>query len=106
MEQKFYICKHCGNIIAKVKDTGARKSIRCHSRIVAGSATNNPTAPINAVLVFKSYPSNANKGIDTRASPKPNTVRTNAPNHAISKTPRMIKIASSFSFLLSYHFIW
>ena len=22
MEQKFYICKHCGNIIAKVKDTG------------------------------------------------------------------------------------
>ena len=23
MEQKFYICKHCGNIIAKVKDTGA-----------------------------------------------------------------------------------
>ena len=20
MEQKFYICKHCGNIIAKVKD--------------------------------------------------------------------------------------
>ena len=21
MEQKFYICKHCGNIIAKVKDT-------------------------------------------------------------------------------------
>ena len=22
MEQKFYICKHCGNIIAKVKDAG------------------------------------------------------------------------------------
>ena len=22
MEQKFYICKHCGNIIAKVKDVG------------------------------------------------------------------------------------
>ena len=22
MEQKFYICKHCGNIIAKVKDSG------------------------------------------------------------------------------------
>lgn len=22
MEQKFYICEHCGNIIAKVKDTG------------------------------------------------------------------------------------
>ena len=22
MEQKFYICKHCGNIIAKVKDMG------------------------------------------------------------------------------------
>ena len=22
LEQKFYICKHCGNIIAKVKDTG------------------------------------------------------------------------------------
>ena len=22
MEQKFYICKHCGNIIAKVKDCG------------------------------------------------------------------------------------
>ena len=22
MEQKFYICKHCGNIIAKVKNTG------------------------------------------------------------------------------------
>ncbi len=22
MEQKFYICRHCGNIIAKVKDTG------------------------------------------------------------------------------------
>ena len=22
MEQKFYICKHCGNIITKVKDTG------------------------------------------------------------------------------------
>ena len=22
MEQKFCICKHCGNIIAKVKDTG------------------------------------------------------------------------------------
>ncbi|MCI8485027.1 MAG: desulfoferrodoxin [Lachnospiraceae bacterium] len=22
MEQKFYICGHCGNIIAKVKDTG------------------------------------------------------------------------------------
>ncbi len=23
MEQKFYICEHCGNIIAKVKDGGA-----------------------------------------------------------------------------------
>ena len=22
IEQKFYICKHCGNIIAKVKDAG------------------------------------------------------------------------------------
>ena len=22
MEQKFYICEHCGNIIAKLKDTG------------------------------------------------------------------------------------
>ncbi|MBQ6401966.1 MAG: desulfoferrodoxin [Firmicutes bacterium] len=22
MEQKFYICKHCGNIIAKLKDSG------------------------------------------------------------------------------------
>lgn len=22
MEQKFYVCKHCGNIIAKVKDAG------------------------------------------------------------------------------------
>ena len=22
MEQKFYICKHCGNIMAKVKDSG------------------------------------------------------------------------------------
>ena len=22
MEQKFYICEHCGNIIAKVKDAG------------------------------------------------------------------------------------
>lgn len=22
MEQKFYLCKHCGNIIAKVKDSG------------------------------------------------------------------------------------
>ncbi len=22
MEQKFYICKHCGNIVAKVKDSG------------------------------------------------------------------------------------
>ena len=22
MDQKFYICKHCGNIIAKVKDVG------------------------------------------------------------------------------------
>ena len=22
MEQKFYICNHCGNIIAKVKDSG------------------------------------------------------------------------------------
>ena len=22
MEQKFYICKHCGNIIARVKDAG------------------------------------------------------------------------------------
>ena len=22
MEQKFYICKHCGNIIEKVKDKG------------------------------------------------------------------------------------
>ena len=22
MEQKFYICKHCGNIIAKIKDIG------------------------------------------------------------------------------------
>ena len=22
MEQRFYICKHCGNIIAKVKDAG------------------------------------------------------------------------------------
>ena len=22
MEQKFYICEHCGNIIAKVKDSG------------------------------------------------------------------------------------
>lgn len=22
MEQKFYICKHCGNIIVKVKDAG------------------------------------------------------------------------------------
>ena len=22
MDQKFYICKHCGNIIAKVKDAG------------------------------------------------------------------------------------
>ena len=24
MEQKFYICKHCGNIIAKVKDAGVQ----------------------------------------------------------------------------------
>ena len=22
MEQKFYICRHCGNIVAKVKDSG------------------------------------------------------------------------------------
>ena len=22
MEQKFYVCSHCGNIIAKVKDVG------------------------------------------------------------------------------------
>jgi len=26
MKQKFYICKHCGNIIAYVKDGGARVS--------------------------------------------------------------------------------
>ena len=26
MEQKFYICKHCGNIIAKVKDAGVPSS--------------------------------------------------------------------------------
>ena len=38
MEQKFYICKHCGNIIAKVKDSGRpccllrRKDDRDHSR--------------------------------------------------------------------------
>ena len=27
MEQKFYICKHCGNIIAKVKDAGVPLSL-------------------------------------------------------------------------------
>ena len=27
MEQKFYICKHCGNIIAKVKDTAFPSSV-------------------------------------------------------------------------------
>ena len=27
MEQKFYICKHCGNIIAKVKDTGVSRHL-------------------------------------------------------------------------------
>ena len=28
MEQKFYICKHCGNIIAKIKDTAFRHLLR------------------------------------------------------------------------------
>ena len=32
MEQKFYICKHCGNIIAKVKDVGV-PVVCCGERI-------------------------------------------------------------------------
>ena len=43
MEQKFYICKHCGNIIAKVKDTGV-PVICCGepmSEIIPGYSTNS-----------------------------------------------------------------
>lgn len=39
MEQKFYICKHCGNIVASVKDAGV--SVTCcgekMQRLEAGS---------------------------------------------------------------------
>ena len=34
MEQKFYICKHCGNIIAKVKDAGVQiGGASCRERV-------------------------------------------------------------------------
>ncbi len=28
MEQKFYICKHCGNIIVKIKDSSVPAAVK------------------------------------------------------------------------------
>ena len=30
MEVKYYVCKHCGNIIEKVKDKGVKSGVWCY----------------------------------------------------------------------------
>ena len=70
MEQRFYICRHCGNIIAKVKDSGV--SVMCcgekMSEIIPGTTDAAPrSTPCCPSTTSSGCPSTPSRAISARS---------------------------------------